>query len=110
MRLALGVVAAALVVAASGCGGDGDGDEDAARSNPGVAVTRTVETETTTEAVQTRPEPASTQSRWAAGVDDACLPLQQRLDALPQPTDAATLQAWLGQAIPIVREQIAAVK
>jgi hypothetical protein len=111
VRLALGVAAAALLVAASGCGGDDDGDaaEDAARSNPGVAVTRTVEQETT-EPVQTRPEPSATQSRWAAAVDDACRPLQERLDALPQPADAASLQAWLGQAIPIVREQIAAVK
>jgi hypothetical protein len=107
VRLALGVVAAALVVAASGCGGDGD--EDAARSSPGVAATRTVETETT-ETVQTRPEPASTQSKWAGAVDVACEPLQERLDALPQPVDAATLQTWLGQAIPIVRDQIAAVK
>ena len=112
MRFALGVVAAALVVAASGCGGDGGGEAEAAeaavRSNPGAAATRTAEA--TTEAVQTRPEPAPAQSRWAAAVDDLCLPLQQRLDALPQPVDAATLQAWLGRAIPIVRDQIAAVK
>ena len=37
--------------------------------------------------------------------------MQERIDAVtPAPTNAASLQAWLEGALPLVREQIAAVK
>jgi hypothetical protein len=101
VRLALSVLAATLVVAAStGCSSD-DEASDTARTTSAAA---------TTEPVSTRPEPASDQSRWAAQVDDACLPWQQQIDAVAPPTDAASLERFVGSLLPLFRKQVAAVK
>ena len=41
------------------------------------------------------PSPAPNQSRWAGQVDAACKPWQERIDAVPPPTDAASLEDFL---------------
>lgn len=43
-------------------------------------------------------------------MDDACGPWQERIAAVAQPTDAASLAAWLEKILPLVRKQIGAVK
>jgi hypothetical protein len=99
VRFVLSVLAATLVVAAgTGC------SEDKQAEAP------TTSTPTTTPVV-TRPKPGPHQSGWAKAVDDVCKPWQERIDAVsPQPTDTASLQAWLERTLPLVRKQIAAVK
>jgi hypothetical protein len=100
VKLALSVLAAALAVAAgTGC------SEDKQAQAPGTSTTQT------TNPTATRPKPLPNQSRWAKQVDSACKPWQERIDAVtPAPTDAASLQKWLEHALPLVRDQIAAVK
>jgi hypothetical protein len=107
VRFAIPVVAAALLAlaAAAGCGDD---DEPAA---VGTTTTPPAATEATTAPeTETQPEPPPTQSNWAAEVDAACEPIQSQIDALPPPTDAASLESWVAQALPLVREEVAAVK
>jgi hypothetical protein len=120
----LSVLAATLVVAAgTGCAGD-DGGSDAVGTNvqpttPATTTSPTTEARTETiepaettdpgDASQTRPEPPPGQSRWARQVDAACKPWQKRLDAIATPTDAATLELFLAQAVPLARRQLAAV-
>jgi hypothetical protein len=134
------VLAAVLVMAAStGCSDDGsDSGEVGGTTAPAAATTDTggptttpPTTETspeattadattaqattaqeTTEETDTtgRPEPPSDQSRWAAQVDDVCKPWQEKIDAVPPPTDVSSLEAWLGDTLPLVRKQVAAVK
>jgi hypothetical protein len=93
------VLAASLVLAAgAGCGDD---DEPAA-----VATTAAA----TTADDYARPEPPPEQSRWAMQVDEACGPVQAQIDALPAPTDAASLESWVEQVLPLVGQEVAAVK
>jgi len=101
VRFALSVLAATLVVAAgTGC------SEDKQAKSPGTTTGQT-----TTSQGSTRPKPLPTQSRWAKQVDDVCKPWQERIDAVtPAPTDAASLETWLENTLPLVRKQIAAVK
>lgn len=64
-----------------------------------------------TTTTSTRPARLANQSRWAKQVDAACKPWQGRIDAVtPAPVDVASLQVWLGRALPLVRKQIAAVE
>ena len=101
----LSVLAAALVVAAgTGCSSDDDGASDGA-SAPTPAAESTPAA--TTEA---RPEPPEDQGRWARQVDVACKPWQGRIDAVAPPAGAADLDRWLGQTLPLVRKQVAAVE
>ena len=94
------MLAATLVVAAgTGCSEDKQAQAPATTSTP------------TTTPVVPRPKPGPHQSRWAKQVDNVCKPWQERIDAVtPQPTDTASLEAWLKGALPLVRKQIAAVK
>jgi hypothetical protein len=93
------VLAASLALAAStGCGDD---DEPAAVGTSGA---------TTAADDYTRPEPPPEQSRWAMQVDEACGPVQAQIDALPAPTDAASLETWAAQVLPLVGKEVAAVK
>ena len=114
MTKLLCVLATTLVlVAAAGCSDD---DEGGTAAGTGATATATaMETATTSEpdpaeSTATRPEPPADQSRWAAQVDDACKPWQDQIDALTPPRDAAGLEAWLGELLPLVRRQVAAVK
>lgn len=105
MRSTLSVVAASLALAAStGCGDDepsgGEGTRGAA-SEPAA---------TTAPETATRPDAPPDQSRWASQVDAACRPVQQQIDALAPPTDAASLETWVEQVLPLARKQVAAVK
>jgi hypothetical protein len=88
MRLTLSMLAATLVVAAgTGC------------------------SDSTTNAIPKRPKSRPTQSSWAKQVDVVCKPWQKRIDAVkPDPVDTAALQVWLVRALPLVRNQIAAVE
>lgn len=96
MRRVLLVLAAALVAAAgTACGGDGD--ESAA------------ETQTTVAPGTERPDPPADQSRWAQQIDEACKEWQDRIDAVPPPEDAESLEAWAAETLPLLREQIEAV-
>jgi hypothetical protein len=89
------VLAATLVVAAgAACGGDGD--EPAAET-------------TAVKVGAQRPEPPPDQSRWAQEVDGACKEWQDRIDAVPPPEDAESLEAWVADTLPLLREQIEAV-
>lgn len=99
MKFALSVLAAALAVAAgTGCSEDKQAGSSTATTG-------------TTNPTATRPKPLPNQSRWAKQVDSACKPWQERIDAVtPSPTNAASLQKWLEHALPLVRQQIAAVK
>lgn len=100
------VLAAALVVAAAtGCSGD-EGDDDAAATTPPA----TPVSPATTASDYARPEPAEDQSRWARQVDAACEPWQRKLDAVAPPADAAGLDRWLAETLPLVRKQVAAVE
>jgi hypothetical protein len=80
------VLAAALVVAVgSGCSGNG---------NAGAPATTT-----------------RTREGWVARVNAACKPSQKRIDAVqPTPIGNATLRKWLVGALPLIRDQIAAVR
>jgi hypothetical protein len=103
VRLALGVLAAALAVAASGCGGD----EDEAGATGAAA---TAAATTAAELYPTRPATPDDQTRWAGQVDEACAPWQARIDAVPPPVTASGLNRWLRDTLPLVRKQIAAVE
>jgi hypothetical protein len=105
VRLAVPVLAAALVVAASGCGGDG---EDAAGTTTGAAAISAPAT--TAEDYQTRPTAPADQTRWASQVDAACAPWQEQIDAVAPPADATALARWLDDTLPLVRKQVAAVE
>jgi hypothetical protein len=88
VKLALSVLAAVLAVAAgTGCSGNNN---------------------------QTGSAPATTGptlSNWAKQINVACKPTQNRINAVtPSPTDAASLQRWLVRALPLIREQVAAVR
>jgi hypothetical protein len=101
------VLAAALAVAAgTGCGGDGGSD---AAADAGTSATTAAATTSAAPPVETRPEPPPDQGRWARQADEACTPWQRQLDALAPPTDAASLEQWLADALPLVRGQAAAV-
>lgn len=101
MRLALSVLAAALVVVAgSGCSGD---------KNSEAVTTGTVADSPTTTS-DTRPEAPDDQSRWSAQVDSACAPSQERIDAIAPPAGAEDLDRWLSETLPLVRNQLAAVE
>jgi hypothetical protein len=115
------VLAAALVVAAgTGCAGDDDGDAagtaaTAPAGTTAAGATTAADEEPTTTAeptntTGTRPEPSPNQSRWAAQVDSACKPWQERIDAVPQPTDAASLESYLAAVVPLAKKQAAAVE
>jgi hypothetical protein len=113
VRKALPALAATLLLAAgAGCGGGDDQNGEAGGDDTPLA------TATTTKASEpepedptaTRPEPPPEQSRWAGQVDTACAPVQQRIDAVPPPADAAGLERWLADVLPLVRKQVAAVK
>jgi hypothetical protein len=101
VRFALSVLAATMAVAAStGCSGD---DENGGA--PGTAA------ETSAADVSaTRPVPPPDQSRWAQEVDSACVTTQEQIDAIPAPTDATSLEAWGAQTLPLLHDQIEAVK
>lgn len=102
MRAAFAVLAATLVaVAATGCSGDSDDPQSAATTAPPAA--------TTTEAADTRPEPPQDQSRWAREVDAACKPWQERISTVAPPADASELERYLGETLPLIRKQVAAV-
>jgi hypothetical protein len=94
VRSAFSVLAVALVVAAgTGCSGNGQANT------------------TGTSTGSTPPKPLPNQSRWAKQVDAACKPWQARIDAVtPAPTNTASLRIWLGQVLPLIRKQIAAMK
>ena len=103
MRLAFPVLAAALAVAAgTGCGGGDDAADDGAATVTAVAPAPPPS--------DPRPEPPADQGRWARQVDEACRPWQERLDALAPPSDAASLERWLADALPLIRRQAAAVE
>jgi hypothetical protein len=108
VRSTLTVLAASLVLAAgAGCGDDEPSGEGAATTAVTEATTTAA---TTTEAAETQPEAPPDQSSWAAQVDEACEPVQRQIDALPPPTDSASLETWVGKVLPLVREEVAAVK
>lgn len=99
MRLVVSVLAAALVVAAgTGCSSDDESGTDAAGKTTVPATS------------DTRREPPEDQSRWATQVDVACKPCQERVDAVPPPTDASGLERWLAETLPLIRKQVAAVR
>ncbi len=100
----IGALAAAVIlVAAAGCGG-GEGDD-------ATGTTTRPPAETTASATtDARPEPPEDQGRWARQVDAACEPWQGRIDAVAPPAGAADLDRWLGQTLPLVRKQVAAVE
>ena len=100
------LAAAALAAASTGCGG---GDDEAAEPGATTAASTAAPAEST-ESVSTRPEPAPDQGRWAQQVDDACREWQERIDAVPAPTDAESLRSWSEATLPLVRKQLAAVK
>jgi hypothetical protein len=110
VRVALGVLAAALAVAASACGGDEDGaGVTGAATTAATATIATTAAAATTQDDYERPEATDDQSRWARAVDAACAPWQDRIDAVSPPTDAADLDRWLTEALPLIRGQVAAV-
>lgn len=110
MRKALSVLAAMLLLAASaGCGDDNGNDATGGDTSPPAATTEVPEP-ASTDPTETRPEPTSTQTRWAEQVDAACKPVQEQIDAVPPPADAAGLERWLEDILPLVKKQIAAVK
>ena len=43
-------------------------------------------------------------------VDAACGPWQKRIDAIAPPADAADLDRWLSETLPLVRRQLAAIE
>jgi hypothetical protein len=102
VRLALGVLAAALAVAASGCGGDSEGEATSRAAPPPATSVLTTEAET-------QPEAPGDQSPWAMKVDAACAPVQEQIDAVPPPGDPSGLGRWLRETLPLVRKQVAAV-
>lgn len=113
MRSTLSVLAASLVLAAgAGCGDDEPSGGGATTTAPAAteAGPTTTAPEQTTESTETQPEAPPDQSAWAAQVDEACEPVQEQIDALPPPTDAASLETWVAQVLPLVREEVAAVK
>jgi hypothetical protein len=99
VKFALSVLAAALAVAAgTGCSRD-------KQAQPGSTSGGT------TSLGSNRPQPGPNQGRWAKQVDGVCKPWQERIDTVsPPPTNAASLQTWLENTLPLVRKQIAAVK
>ena len=99
------LAAAVLLVAAGGCGGGGD-DATGTTTATAPASEPTVEATTT----DTRPEPPEDQGRWARQVDAACKPWQSQIDAVAPPSGAADLERWLGETLPLVRKQVAAVE
>lgn len=108
MRFALSLLAALLVLAAgSGCSDDGD-DGSASATTADAAATEPEPAATTQSGP--RPKPPEDQSRWAKQVDAACKPWQDRINAVPPPADAAGLERWLADTLPLVRKQVAAVK
>jgi len=116
------VLATTLVmVAAAGCSGGGDDDAAgtggstvaATTAEPAVESTgaaTTAELPDPAESTATRPEAPADQSRWAAQVDAACKSWQAQIDQLPAPADAAGLESWLDELLPLARRQLAAVK
>ena len=124
MRIALSVLAATFLVAAgTGCAGDDEAadssgttatataaaEEPAATTAPPAEEPAPAQPTDPTDPSDTRPEPAPDQSRWAAQVDAACTPWQDRIDAVPQPTDAASLEDFLAAVVPLAGKQAAAV-
>jgi hypothetical protein len=108
VRSAFAVLAATLVVAAgTGCSDNDGGNEVGGDSSSRVTVTNANDP---AESTATRPEPAPGQSRWAGQIDDVCKPIQEQIDAVPPPADAAGLEAWLADVVPLVHKQVAAVK
>jgi hypothetical protein len=105
VRLVFFALAAALVVAA----GTGCSSDDSESGSTAAPTTTTTTTTATTEPAETRPEPPAAQSRWAAGVDDACTPWQERIEAVTPPADAGDLQRYLEETLPLIRKQVAAV-
>jgi hypothetical protein len=100
----MGALAAALLLAAAGgCGG---GDDETTGTTAPPAAEPTVEAATT----DIRPEPPEDQGRWARQVDAACEPWQAKLDAVAPPAGATDLDRWLGETLPLVRRQVAAVE
>jgi hypothetical protein len=98
VRILLLVLAAALVVAAgTACSGDDDEAGDTAAATTSI------------DPSEQRPEPPPDQSRWAKEVDEACKDWQDRIDAVPPPEDAESLEAWVTETLPLLRSQIEAV-
>lgn len=125
MTRLLCVLATTLVlVAAAGCsdddGGEAGGTADTrapvtAPAGTTAAPATTEEPATTAEPATTedydaRPAPPADQSRWARQVDVVCKPWQERIDELAAPADAAGLESWLAELLPLVRRQLAAVR
>ncbi len=113
----LSVLAAALVVAAgTGCSGDDrtDAADTTSQTTTAASATKTTKavekTETTETQPDTRPEPKPDQSRWARQVDAVCKPWQRRIDALAPPSDAASLERFLAEVVPLAHKQVAFVK
>lgn len=110
MTRTLCVLAAALVVAAaSGCANDED-SSDAAGTTAAAPPAASTSQGTTTDDNGTRPEPPADQGRWARQVDDACRPWQAKIDAVAAPSGSTDLDRWLGETLPLVRQQVAAVE
>ena len=108
MRFGLSVLAAVLVLAAgSGCSDDGD-DGSASATTADAAATEPEPAATIQSGP--RPKPPEDQSRFAKQVDEACKPWQAKIDALAPPTTAAQLELWLAELLPLVRNQVSAVK
>ena len=110
----IGALAAALLlVAAGGCGGGDDETAGTAGTTTAPPVESTAEPTTAVEettAAETRPEPPEDQGRWAQQVDAACKPWQVKIDAVAPPATATDLERWLGEALPLIRKQVAAVE
>jgi hypothetical protein len=110
VRPIISVLAASLALAAgTGCGDEEPAGGGATTTTPAATEATTAPAETT-ESMETQPEAPHDQSAWAAEVDEACEPVQRQIDALPPPTDAASLETWVAQVLPLVREEVAAVK
>jgi hypothetical protein len=96
------LAAAVLLVAAAGCGGGAEGDATGTTTRPPA--------ESPAATTDARPEPPEDQGRWARQVDAACKPWQGRIDAVSPPAGSADLDRWLGETLPLVRKQVAAVE
>ena len=104
MSRRIGALAAAvLLVAAGGCGGGEADDATGTTTRPPAESTAAATT-------AARPEPPDDQGRWARQVDAACGPWQGKIDAVAPPADAADLERWLEETLPLVRKQVAAVE
>lgn len=116
MSKALPVLAATLLLAAgAGCGDDKGNDAAGGDGSPPATATVATEREPEPEpapadSTATRPEPPPDQGRYARQVDEACAPAQRTIDAVFPPANAAGLERWLADTLPLVRKQVAAVK